>query len=64
MSKPFEDWPEVMTIDDTAECLGLARDPVYDMFRRPDFPLLIPHAKRNKTVTKYNLQDFLKRPRR
>lgn len=64
MSKPFEVWPEVMRVPEVVDCLGLPRDQVYAMFRRPDFPLLIPEAKKSRSISKYQLVEWLKKPRR
>ena len=59
MCKPFEQWPEVMRRKDVETCLGLPRDHVDALFRRRDFPLLIPEMRRSQSVSKYKLKSYL-----
>lgn len=59
MCKPFDVWPEVMSRNDVQDCLGIPRDHVHAMFRRRDFPLLIPEARKSQTVSKYKLREYL-----
>ena len=58
-SKPFGEWPEVMTVNEAVECTGLPRDDMYRIFKRPDFPLAIPGKKAQRKVGKYALRQYL-----
>lgn len=64
MCKPFEEWPEVMTVTDIQVCLDIPRDQAYQMFKRPDFPLLVPEAKKSRKVHRVALREHLQIPRR
>ena len=59
MCKPFEEWPEVMSRTDVQNCLEIPRDHVHTMFRRRDFPLLVPEIRKSQTVSKYRLREYL-----
>lgn len=59
MARPFEHWPNIMTVNDVIECTGLNRDDVYRMFKNPKFPLIIPEKRRGRTTTKNRLWDYL-----
>lgn len=59
MCKPFDQWPEVMRRKDVETCLGIPRDHVEAMFRRRDFPLLVPEMRRSQTVSKYRLREYI-----
>lgn len=61
MPKPFEEWPEVMTIPDVIECTGIDRNDVYQIFKLPDFPLVAPNKKRFRVVGKLALKSWLNR---
>ena len=55
----LKDWPETLTVREAAECTGLGRDYCYQMFRRPDFPLANPGARRNKRVGRAALWEYI-----
>lgn len=61
MSRPFSDWPEIMTADDCKTFLGMGHVEAYALFNRPDFrPLLInPTVRRGKRVGKHALRQYL-----
>ena len=61
MPKPYEQWPQIMYINDVVDCTGLPINQVHELFRRRDFPLLIPGRKRCRTVHKTVLNDYLQR---
>ena len=58
--KAFADWPELMAPEDVIECLGLAKNRVYDWFGLPDFPL-VDGQKNCKRIGKFALRRWLNR---
>ena len=57
-SKPFEEWPEIMTAEDLKGYLGFGHVEAYYMFNRPDLPL-INKVRRGKKIGKYALREYL-----
>lgn len=58
-SKPFLEWPEVMTIPDVIDCTGLPLHDVYSMFNLHDFPQVCPGKKGSRKVGKYALREWI-----
>lgn len=56
--KVFDQWPELMTVNDVADCTGLPIRTVYKIFSLKDFPK-IDGCKRYRTVGKFALRDYL-----
>lgn len=63
MSKPYEDWPMLMSRKDVKECTGLSAPRVTKLFNSPDFPLL-DDSKREQIVHRVLLNQYLQKPRR
>lgn len=55
--KAFEQWPELMTVHDVAECTGLPVRTVYSIFRNKDFPKI--GGERYRAVGKFVLREYL-----
>lgn len=60
MSKPFEDWPLLMSRKAVGECLGLSTPRVSKLFKLPDFPLL-DDSKREQVIVNTVLVDYIQR---
>jgi hypothetical protein len=56
-----DEWPEIMTVEDCQKCLSWGRVYAYEVFNRPDFPVVDRTKKRNKQVTKQALWAWLNR---
>lgn len=59
MSAPFAEWPEVLTVADVRDCLGLAHNEAYRLFKAPGFPLIEPGKRQCKRVGKYALRRWI-----
>lgn len=59
IAKPYEEWPLIMYVADVVECTGLPVNQVQELFKKRDFPLLIPGRKRCRTVHKVVLNEYL-----
>lgn len=57
--KPITEWPPIMTIDDVQTILEIPKMDACLMFKRPDFPLLIPGKRRYMSVSRRDLMNFL-----
>ena len=64
MSKPYEEWPLLMTQRDVAECCDLPASQVGEMFKRLDFPVINPEYKRFRRIQRAVLNEYLQKPRR
>ena len=54
-----DDRLRTLAVHEAAELTGLGRDYCYQMFRRPDFLLANPGAKRNRRVGKDALIEYI-----
>ena len=59
MSKPFSDWPEIMTPEDLKQCCGFGHVEAYRIFKQKGFPLIDPEIKRCKRIGKFALRAWL-----
>lgn len=60
MSKPFAEWPLLMSREDVHECLGLSVPRVSKLFKAYGFPLL-DDSKREQVIVNTVLVDYIQR---
>ncbi len=59
MCKPFEEWPELMTVAQVIEYTGMNSKDVHRIFNLPDFPQVVPGKRSDRIVGKFVLRDWL-----
>lgn len=59
MSRPFSDWPELLSPRDVAACTGIGIVQSFELFKAKDFPLVNPASKRCKLVGKDALRRWI-----
>ena len=57
---PFEQWPEIMTVQDVIRCLDIPRDDAFRLFKQHGFPLVVPGKLRDRRVNSYRLLSYLR----
>ena len=59
ISKPFSEWPEIMSCPDIVSCCGLSKRRAYQILKSEQLQRPFPASRRNIVVSKHVLLDFL-----